>query len=135
MKQKSTRYKLMFLIPFILMSGCKKTEHEHKNVITGIRTLHNQKMLVLNDVDTDQERFLCFQGADTTFFDYFHLTDTIDIITGGIYSGDSYYKDNTILYRDAVGLKYNHDSICARHERENTSVPKQKTIPVQQRTR
>ena len=135
---KKSRYVLLMTIPFLTLSlnSCKKQEYQHKNIITGIGTFKGQQMLILNDVETGQERFYEFSDFhEEAFFDNFHINDTVKIITGGVYSGDSYYKDNIILYQDAVGLEYNHDSVCTRHKRENIIVPKQNTIPVQQHTR
>lgn len=127
MRRINAKYKLLALVPLVMIGGCKKIEHEHKNVITGIGSYDNKKMIMLNDVDTDQERILFFNrlDADTSFYKYFRLDDTVKIITGGVYSGDGYYQDNTILYQDAIGLQYNIDTICARHEHEENNKTQQ----------
>lgn len=118
---KKPRYVLLMTIPFLALglNGCKKQEHQHKNVITGIGTFQGKKMLVLNDAETGQERFYEFADRhETAFFDCFHVNDTVKIITGGVYSGDSYYKDNIILYEDAVGMELKQDDLFVKTEGE-----------------
>lgn len=125
---KKSRNVLLMTIPFLALglNSCKKQEHQHKNVITGIGTFQGQKMLVLSDVETGQERFYEFSDLhDETFFDYFHINDTVKIITGGVYSGDGYYKDNVILYEDAVGMDFNKDDVLSRMESEKFNTHKQ----------
>lgn len=126
---KQSRNVLLMTIPFLALglNSCKKQEHQHKNVITGIGTFQGQKMLVLSDAETGQERFYKFSNLhDTTFFDCFHINDTVKIITGGVYSGDSYYKDNIILYEDAVGMDFNKDNILLNMESKKFNIYKQK---------
>ena len=134
MKKANKKRALLLLIPLMMVIGCEKTEHEHPNVITGIGTFNGKKVVVLNDVATDQERYFYFD-TDISFYDYLHIDDTIKIITGGVYSGDGYYKDNIVLRQDAVGMKYNNDSIYSRYERAKSdahsklkAVSKQKTL-------
>lgn len=129
---KKSKNVLLMTIPFLALglNSCKKQEHQHKNVITGIGTFQDQKMLVLNDVETGQERFYKFSNRhEAAFFDYFHINDTIKIITGGVYSGDSYYKDNVILYEDAVGMSLNQGDIFVKTESEKFNTYKQQTNP------
>ncbi len=119
MKGINTKYKILALIPLVALGGCQKQEQEHKNVVSGVLTINNRKLLFLNDVETDQNRVYEFSNRqESPLFEYMRPDDTVKIITGGAYSGDAYYKDNVILYEDAVGLECNIDSILARQQRE-----------------
>ena len=138
---KKFRYVLLTTMPFLVFgfNSCTKQEHQHKNVITGIGTFNEHKIIMLNDIETGQERIYQFSDKkEPVFFDYLRLNDTVKIITSGVYSGDGYYKDNFILREDAVGIEYNDDSIYARMQRKQFDEYKQKISPaseIKQETR
>lgn len=125
---KKSGYAWLITIPFLALglNSCKKQEHQHKNVITGIGTFKGQQMLILSDVETGQERFYEFSDKhEAAFFDCFHINDTVTIITGGVYSGDGYYKDNIILYEDAVGMDFSKNNVLVRLEQRRLNKYKQ----------
>ena len=112
------KYKILALIPIMAIAGCKK--YEHKNVITGKGTYNYQKILLLDDAESHQERIYKFSGRYTPyFFDCLELDDTVTIIAGGIYNySEAGYQNNIILNAGDVGIQYNTDSIHARRERQ-----------------
>ena len=117
MKRADTKYKLMFLIPLVALVGCKK--YEHKNVITGIGSIGNQKVLLLEDTETGKERFLDVTSCKSTYYyDYSQLDDTVVIKCGGLHddSEKDYQRKQILLWHD-YGVCYNMDSIYARRER------------------
>lgn len=99
-----------------LLSYCEKQKlQKHKNVITGIGTIGHNKILLLDDIETNKERIYAFSKAnDVKFYDYLKLDDTVTIITA-----DKLYKHNIILKDSDAVISYNVDSIYARRQRQN----------------
>lgn len=138
MKRINAKYKILALIPLFALVGCRKHDvNEHKNVITGIISFGNQKALLLEDVESGQERFCklnntYFNAMAFNDFKYLHLDDTVTIMTGGDFLHEDYYQENVFLNDGFLGIKYNQDSISARKHREQFSKLKQ---DINQKTR
>ena len=130
MKNINTKYKIIVLVPLMAMMGCKL--HEHKNVINGIGSVCNQKILLLEDVDTGQERFYKHSNSNNAcFYDYLQLGDTVTIKCGGFRYNrtESDYQRDMVLHSGDYGMSYNSDSIYARRERkEFNKIKKEMTI-------
>ena len=122
-------YKTFAAILLFGLAGCKK--YEHKNVITGIGAIENQKILLLDDVETGIERI--YNVRETCdFYDWLQLGDTVTI--SAIYLGSQkYYKRNLVLSKLNLHLRYNTDSIYARKQRKKFSDMKQKMFEENQR--
>ena len=126
-----TKYKILALMPLITLVGCKK--YEHKNVITGIGTIDEQKILFVDDVNTNQERIYQisdeYEQYNPDVFPNLRIDDTVILTIGGIYS-DSYYTNNVILDGCVVGMRCNSDSIYARQQREKLNKIKSEIKPI-----
>ena len=124
-------YKTLATILLFGLAGCKK--YEHKNVITGIGAIENQKILLLDDVETGVERIYNVPKICKTcdFYDWLQLDDTVIIY---VYNGlERYYQKNLVLGESDVRLRYNTDSIYARKQRKEFSDMKQKISKENQR--
>ena len=118
-------YKTLATILLFGLAGCKK--FEHKNVITGIGAIENQKVLLLDDVETGIERIYNVPKT-CDFYDWLQLGDTVIIYVGpSVYPGlEKYYQKDRILDESFARLRYNTDSIYARKQRKKFSDMKQK---------
>jgi hypothetical protein len=115
-----TKYKILAMVPLMALVGCKK--YEHKNVITGIGTVEKQKILLVNDVNTNQERIYPisreYEQKHPDVLEYLQTGDTVIFTIVVMKYSDSHYTKNLILDNDFVGMRYNSDSIYARQQRE-----------------
>ena len=138
MKNINAKYKILAMIPLFMLVGCKKHDiHEHKNIVTGLVTIGNHRVILLEDIESCQERICKLNDAysNTAFlddFDYFCLADTLTITTGGEFLSEGYYQDNIFLNDGFLGMKYNNDSIAARKQRGQINIFKQ---DIKQKTR
>jgi len=103
-------------------------------------SIGSKNVLLLEDTESNQERFctLNYSYFNDTLFDdlcYLHLNDTLTIMTGGNFSSEDFYQDNTFLNSDFVGMKYNTDSVAARRKRGDVNILKQGMNATQQKTR
>ena len=131
-KYKSAKYRLLMTIPFLAMGlgACKR--HEHKNVIKESVTPDNKCFtFLLVDVETNVERIYEYIGDRTSAhvydpdFKYLHAGDTVTVFCGGIYS-DKWYQDRLVFTSADMGIRYNHDTVNMRKEREKFNITKQK---------
>lgn len=113
-------YKTFAAILLFGLAGCKK--YEHKNVITGIGAIENQKILLLDDVETGIERIYNVPKT-CDFYDWLQLGDTVIILYPVL---EKYYQKDRILDESFARLRYNTDSIYARKQRKKFSDMKQK---------
>lgn len=121
-------YKTLATILLFGLAGCKK--FEHKNVITGIGAIENQKILLLDDAETGIERIYNVPKT-CVFYDWLQLGDTVIIY---VYNGlERYYQKALVLDESDVLLRYNTDSIYARQQRKKFSDMKQKMSKENQR--
>jgi len=133
MKHINAKYKLLALVPLMVLTGCKKTEkYTYPNTVDEIVTIDNQKIVLLSDVSTGQKRFFKIEYGYSNFamthsnkifadFDYLQSGDTITLIT----STKDNYENNAILDGNFWGVKYNADTIYARKERNKLNQLKQ----------
>lgn len=110
----------------VLVSYCRKQKlHEHKNVITGVGTIGHNRILLLDDTETNKERFYVFsKGYDVKVYDDLKLDDTVTIITGGNYVSDKHYKNSIILKDADAGIHRNVDNIYAHKKYRNYNYTK-----------
>lgn len=121
-------YKTLATILLFGLAGCKK--YEHKNVITGIGAIENQKILLLDDVETGVERIYNVPKT-CDFYDWLQLGDTVIIY---VYNRlERYYQKDLVLGESDVRLRYNTDSIYARKQRKKFTDMKQKMSKENQR--
>ncbi len=122
-------YKTLATILLFGLAGCKK--YEHKNVITGMGTIENQKVLLLDDVETGIERI--YNVPETCdFYDWLQLDDTVIMYIDSP-RFERYYQKTLVLGAVAANLLYNTDSIYARKQRKKFSDMKQKMLEENQR--
>ena len=115
-------YKTLATILLFGLAGCKK--FEHKNVITGIGAIENQKVLLLDDVETGIERIYNVSEI-CDFYDWLQLGDTVIMYIDSP-RPERYYQKTLVLGENAAYLSYNTDSIYARKQRKKFSDMKQK---------
>lgn len=125
-KHINAKYKLLALVPFMVFVGCKKCEkYTYPNIVKEIVTLDNKKVVLLNDANTGQERFLKIEYGHSNFAmthsniifddcDYLRPGDPMILST----SKRNNYENNVVLDCGFWGVKYDTDSIYARKERE-----------------
>lgn len=112
-------YKLLALIPFMMLAGCKK--FEHKNVIKNITKIDSKPSFFLietEDVETGTNKICKFSSP---VFDYLLSGDTIVLVARGTRSNEC-YKANNIIWSYGTGVQikisHNSDSIFVRRMRE-----------------
>ena len=115
MTRIKTKYKVLALISFMTVFGCNK--REHKNIVSGIMTCDNQKILLLDDIETGKSKIFQFGRTAPVFYDYLRLDDIITVYTGGKYLGDDHYYQNSILTSGNFGIDFNKDSVVTRQQR------------------
>jgi len=128
MKNISTKYKLMALLPLFVLFGCER--QGHKNVIVDKVVNGTKRMWKLSDVESGQERFFVYsrQAKGVSFYDYLEIGDTVSmvLIRGSIFSSRAYEK-GFIFDNCSANIKYNADTIAARQKYELFSSLKHKT--------
>lgn len=116
MKNLNTKYKILALIPLFALVGCKR--QEHKNVITGKITNDKERLFILSDIQSGQERVLQWH-SNKTDYEYLKVGDTVSVFTGSRVLGNNLYKERLILHAYEVDFQYNKDSVSARQKRED----------------
>ena len=95
-------YRTVAFLMLLGLLGCKK--YEHKNVMTGIGSIDNQKVFFLEDIETGDERIYKF-SKNLYPYRRSEIDDTILIVTGGFYASGRYYQKNTVLDARRVGIR------------------------------
>lgn len=114
-------YKILGMILFLGLFGCKKNEHEHKNIITGIATIGNNHVLFFSDIETGKERIFKYYSD---FYEYpchvlIRLDDTVTIT-----AGDEVYQ-KLILDQHCVDVILNQDILEARKQCQTSRMKQQ----------
>lgn len=117
MKHINAKYKLLALVPLMVLTGCKKAE-KHANVVTGIGNLNNDKVVSITDIKTNIDRIYIYHGTPeypyAPWIDYIQIGDTV-----AIYADVVIYQHSRILHnKKHATLRYDNDSIIVRQERD-----------------
>ncbi|MBO7052993.1 MAG: hypothetical protein J6W27_00985 [Alphaproteobacteria bacterium] len=114
---KNKNYKLFILMSFLLLGGCTT---KHKNVVTGIGTIDNRPMLLLEDTENNKERIYYIPPQYLDEYRYTFLDDTVTIGINPMRAGltDRKYQLTSVLKPDDCTCSFNNDSIRARTKRE-----------------
>ncbi len=118
---KNKNYKLFILMSFLLLGGCTT---KHKNVVTGVGTIDNRPILLLEDVEDKKERIFYMSALDEYEHGFTYLDDTVNIlINPARYYGknERFYQINTVFEAEQYGIRFNNDSIRARRNRRDAS--------------
>ena len=105
-------------------TGCD--QYEHKNVVMDVKHVDCETIVLLQDVETNQERYYMTPKKLYNVYKY-AIGDTVNVIVRGFLK-DNYYSDGGIL-RSRGGdcaIHMNADSILARQRREEYSLVKQR---------
>ena len=127
MKNISTKYKLMALVPLFALVGCKRTEH--KNIIVDKVTDNPERVWKLLDVESGQERFFVYSrwAKKGSFYDYLKIGDTVSLVmVSGTVFPERIYKEGLIFDHFNAEIKYNTDTVAARQKYELVSSLKHK---------
>lgn len=112
-------YKILGMILFLGLFGCKKNEHEHKNIITGIATIGNNHVLFFSDIETGKERIFKYYSDFYPWHELIRLNDTVTIM-----AKDEVYR-NLILDKHCVDVIFNQDSLEARKQGQTSRMKQQ----------
>ena len=124
-----TKYKLLALVPLIALVGCKR--YQHKNVITGIGTIHENKVVFLEDVQSGKESIYKFTNKrELDYFDYLKIDDTVTIEFDPLIGIEHYYQTCTMLDQGDIRFRPNTDTINARRQREILNQAKSEMQPI-----
>ena len=118
MKNISAKYKLMALVPLFVLTGCKRTEH--KNVIIGKVSNDTERVWLLHDIQSGQERVFSYtKGNRKSPYDYLEVGDTVSLFTGGRLLSEDCYQKHLLLNFNDVDVKYNADTVSFRQKLEH----------------
>lgn len=118
---KNKNYKLFILMSFLLLGGCTT---KHKNVVTGVGTIDNKLMLLVEDVEDKKERIFYMSSLDEYEHGFTRLDDTVTIMVSkgqfGIWpKTEQDYKLERVFEPVSYGIQFNDDSIRARKDRRD----------------
>jgi len=129
MKNISTKYKLMALVPLFMLAGCKR--QEYKNVIIDKVANEEERVWKLLDVKSGQKRFFVYSkmAINGSYYDYLGIGDTVSVsLNGGRFISEEAYQKGLFFDTYDVEIKYNDDSVKVRQAREYFNSLRNKTI-------
>jgi hypothetical protein len=123
----NVRYKILFLVPFVLLTSCGKNR-EYKNVVKNIKDTDDKKLIVVRDVNDNSERIVIldfYNHIDAARdFKFLAVGDTVNVVIDAM-CNEKYYTDGRTLFYPFAGVSVNRDSINARKQRAELEKQKQ----------